>query len=159
VAVVLVLACLAVLAAVVALAMGRGGELSVARRDLPPLPPPDDRPFLGPEPFALPRGFWGYQVEMTDQAIGRLRHALYERDLRMATLERQVSDLRRRLRDAEDDVPETPPDDVDDIDVTEMDGEPMIDEGGPRIDGATRVDLVKNNASAGDHPGGEEARS
>jgi len=155
VAVVLVLACLAVLAAVVALAMGRGGELSPARRDLPPLPPYEDRPFTGPEPFALPRGFWGYQVERTDEAIGRLRRAVYERDARMAALEHRIGELERRLHeghdghelentlqdsqeDTADDAPEPPP-------WTFPDG--------------GRVDLVKGHVSAADRTEGDGGRS
>jgi hypothetical protein len=163
VAVVLVLACLAVLAAVVALAMGRGGELSAAPRDLPPLPPSNDRPFVGPEPVALPRAFWGYQVEMTDQAMGRLRTALYERDVRMAALERQIIELRHRVReDLEDDPEDTPavpePAAPELVDPELVDSEPAALENG-YIDGATRVDLVKNNASASDRSGENEARS
>jgi hypothetical protein len=172
VAVVLVLACLAVLAAVVALAMGRGGELSAAHRDLPPPPPPGDHPFTGPEPFTLPRGLWGYQVEMTDEAIGRLRHALYERDVRMAALEGQVIELRRRLSESRRNDLDDPdaPDDIDDP-AGSPERSPWSrpapvapDRPAPPApsvvpSGATRVDLVKDNAAAGDRPGGNEDHS
>jgi hypothetical protein len=96
VVVVLVLAGLAVLGAVVVLAMGRGGELTPPSPDHPPL---DDQPFPGadPRPFRLPRALWGYQVEIADHTIGRLRHALWEREAQVAALEHRLHDLQRRL--------------------------------------------------------------
>nr|BFE34025.1 hypothetical protein GCM10010200_062760 [Actinomadura rugatobispora] len=100
--VVLVLACLAVLGAVVALAMGLGGELSPAHRDHPPLRPPAPGvpPFAGSSPHPrLPRGLWGYQTDVADRAIDGIMTALHEREARMAALERQVTDLEGRLRE------------------------------------------------------------
>ncbi|MFI0353526.1 hypothetical protein [Actinomadura sp. 9N407] len=96
VVVVLVLAALAVLGAVVVLAMGRGGELTLPRPDHAPL---DDRFFPGaePRPFRLPHGLWGYQMDMTDHVIGRLRHALWEREAQVAALELRVHDLQYML--------------------------------------------------------------
>jgi hypothetical protein len=158
VVVVLVLAGLAVLGAVVVVAMGRGGELSRPPLDLPPLPPPDDRPFTGPQPFALTRTFWGYQVDMTDEMIHRLRHAVYERDVRLAALERQVTELRYRLEDGEpapgpnpdrareDDDPEDDPSD----DFTND----LHDD--PEDDG---VDLLKNDVAGGGGAVRKEAHS
>ncbi|MBX6768905.1 MAG: hypothetical protein IRY90_17425 [Actinomadura rubrobrunea] len=95
--VVLVLAGLAVLGAVVVVAMGRGGELAPARPDHPPfrLPPGPAAP--DPALLRLPRGLWGYQVEVADETLHRLAYALSERNVRVAELERQVDALRRRL--------------------------------------------------------------
>lgn len=95
--VVLVLAGLAVLGAVVALAMGRGGELAETHPDYPPLPiGADGRPITAEDAahLRLPRTFWGYQPQLTDEALHRLAGALHERDARVAALEQQLRDLR-----------------------------------------------------------------
>lgn len=97
--VVFVLAGVAVLGAVVVLAMGRGGELAETHPDYPPLPlGADGRPITGPDAarVRLPRTFWGYQPQVTDEALRRLGAALSERDARVAALEQQLQDLRRR---------------------------------------------------------------
>ncbi|MEV4256889.1 hypothetical protein AB0J52_27315, partial [Spirillospora sp. NPDC049652] len=101
--VVLVLAGVAVLAAVVVLATGRGGELARTHPDVPPLPLMSGAPVTGPEVamLRLPRAFWGYQMNMTDEALHRLAYALTERDARLAAMERQVADLRHRLAESE----------------------------------------------------------
>ncbi|MEO3826188.1 hypothetical protein [Actinomadura sp. B10D3] len=104
VVVVVVLAGLAVLGAVVALAMGRGGELAETHPDYPPLRvDAEGRPVVGPRssPLRFPATFWGYQMQVTDEAVGRLSEALNESDARVAELERQVRDLRRRLGEEE----------------------------------------------------------
>jgi hypothetical protein len=99
VTVVLVLAGLAVLGAVVVLAMGRGGELAETHPDYPPLRvDAEGRPVLGPAGSRLrfPTTIWGYQMQVTDEAVHRLADALRERDARVADLERQLYDLRNR---------------------------------------------------------------
>jgi len=100
--VVLVLAGLAVLAAVVAIAVGRGGELSEARPDVPPLQMPTGRRLTGSDVryLHLPHGLWGYQTEIADEALHRLAYALDERDARLAELERELAELRRRCAGA-----------------------------------------------------------
>jgi hypothetical protein len=102
VVVVLVLAGLAVLGAVVVLAMGRGGELAETHPDHPPLSLPPGHLMTGTQAalLRLPRGLWGYQVGVTDEALHRLAYAISERDARMAELERQIDALRRRLGEA-----------------------------------------------------------
>ncbi|TDC91256.1 hypothetical protein [Actinomadura sp. 7K507] len=94
--VVLVLAGVAVLGAVVVLAMGRGGELAETHPDYPPLPFGEDgHPITGYDAayLRLPRTFWGYQPQLTDEALHRLADALSERDARVASLERQLRNL------------------------------------------------------------------
>ncbi|MGP4023941.1 hypothetical protein [Actinomadura sp. 3N407] len=101
--VVLVLAGVAVLGAVVVLAMGRGGELAETHPDYPPLPlGADGRPITGQDAahLRLPRTFWGYQPQVTDEALHRLADALAERDAHVAALEQQLHDLHRRAGDA-----------------------------------------------------------
>lgn len=102
--VVLVLAGLAVLGAVVIVAMGRGGEQAEVHPDHPPLPWSAGEPVTGAEAalLRLPRGLWGYEVGITDEALRRLAHELSERDTRIAILEQQVAELRRRPHEVED---------------------------------------------------------
>ena len=95
--VVFVLAGLAVLGAVVALAMGRGGELIETHPDYAPLPAGADGRTLTARDAArlrLPRTFWGYQPQLTDEALHRLAGALSEQEARVAVLEQQLRDLR-----------------------------------------------------------------
>ncbi|SNS08883.1 hypothetical protein SAMN06265355_110322 [Actinomadura mexicana] len=102
--VVLVLAGVAVLGAVVVLAMGRGGELAEAHPDYPPVSVDSEgRPVAGWDGSHLrfPRTLWGYQPHVTDDAFHLLTEALYERDARVAELERQLHDARKRAGDAE----------------------------------------------------------
>ncbi|TDD67712.1 hypothetical protein E1293_37745 [Actinomadura darangshiensis] len=99
VVVVLVLAGVAVLGAVVALAMGRGGELAETHPDFPPLRlDGEGRPVLGPRGtyYRFPATIWGYQMQVTDEAVHRLTEALHERDDRVAELEHQLRELQRR---------------------------------------------------------------
>ncbi|NDU74851.1 hypothetical protein GWI34_19790 [Actinomadura sp. DSM 109109] len=97
VVVVLVLAGVAVLGAVVALAMGRGGGLAEAHPDYPPISADaEGRPVIGwsGSHLRLPRTLWGYQPHVTDDAVHRLTEALHERDARVADLERRLLDAR-----------------------------------------------------------------
>ncbi len=105
VTVVLVLAGLAVLGAVVVLAMGRGGELAETHPDYAPLRlDVEGRPILpSGARIRFPATIWGYQMQVTDEAVHRLTEALRERDARVADLERQLHDMRRRAGD------DTPP--------------------------------------------------
>jgi hypothetical protein len=99
--VVLVLAALAVVAATVALAYGRGGELVEAVPDHPPTGLPVHRPLQGTDAavLRLPKGLWGYNVPVTDDALSRLAYALTERETRIAELERRLGEA--RLRDSD----------------------------------------------------------
>ena len=153
--VVLVLAGLAVLGAVVAVAMGLGGELSPAPRDHPPLspPPPGTAPYaaVAAPGLRLPRGLWGYQTDAADQAIDGLMRALHDREGRMAALERQLADLKDRLGENGHGEPGG------DGGATEESGPPSTPWDTPSTDlaEATRVDLKKGGAGAADP---EEAR-
>lgn len=91
---VIVIAAIAVLAAMVFLITGRGGELSTERNDYLPLD-------LGPvsaTDIALmrpPMGLWGYNVQVTDEAMEQIADAIKERDVRIVALEQLVTDLSR----------------------------------------------------------------
>jgi hypothetical protein len=116
---VIALAAVAVLAAVVILAMGHGGELAEARRDRPPALLPWNRPVEGTDIalLRLPTGVWGYHIGTTDEVLTRLAHAVGERTTRIAVLEGQLAELRARLAARSDagapevswDAPQQPP--------------------------------------------------
>lgn len=90
----MVVAVVAVLVAVVFVALGRGGEMSVERPDYEPLN-------LGPASatdVALlrpPGGLWGYNMAATDEAMVRIAESIRERDVRIVALEQLVADLSR----------------------------------------------------------------
>lgn len=94
--VVLALAGLAVLGGVVVLAKGRGGELSAASPDRPPLPRGDEQLVAALESarLRLPRGLWGYQSEVADEVVYRLVGLLAEREARVAELEWRLAERR-----------------------------------------------------------------
>jgi hypothetical protein len=93
------LAALAVLAAIVVVAIGGGGELSAEHPDHPPLALPARRPAGGTDAalLRLPMGLWGYHKQITDEALERFAHELTERDTRIAVLEQELAEARQRL--------------------------------------------------------------
>lgn len=107
VTIILAVAAVAVLAAIVVVATGGGGELSVEHPDHPPLALPGRRAAGGTDAalLRLPMGLWGYHKQITDQALERFAHELTERDTRIAVLEQELAEARRRA--GEDDRPET----------------------------------------------------
>ncbi|GIN04505.1 hypothetical protein [Planomonospora venezuelensis] len=93
--VVLSLAALAILAGVVLVAMGKGGELTEFAPDVPPLALPDAG-HLGAVDFMalqLPVSLVGYHTQSVDETLQRAATALSERDTRIAVLEQRVSEL------------------------------------------------------------------
>jgi hypothetical protein len=82
---VLLLAAVAILAGVVVVAMGRGGEMALFKRDLPALL----RLPRTPAEVAtqrLPLGPVGYQVQATDEALIAAANLLAQRDQEIAEL-------------------------------------------------------------------------
>jgi hypothetical protein len=92
--VVIVIAAIAVLAAVVFVAMGRGGELSAEGNDYVPL---DLGPASATDVALLrpPTGLWGYNMQATDDALDQIAESIRERDVRIVALEQLVTDLSR----------------------------------------------------------------
>jgi hypothetical protein len=92
--VVILIAAIAVLAAVVLVAMGRGGGLSVERNDYVPL---DLGPVTATDVALLrpPTGLWGYNMQATDDAMDQIAESIRERDVRIVALEQLVTDLGR----------------------------------------------------------------
>jgi hypothetical protein len=90
----MVIAGLVVVAAVVLVARGHGGELSVERSDFLELE-------LGPVSatdivlLRPPTALWGYSMQATDDAMERIAAAIRERDVRIVALEQLVTDLSR----------------------------------------------------------------
>ena len=90
----MVIAVIVVLAAVVYVARGRGGELSAERNDYVPL---DLGPVSATDVALLrpPTGVWGYNMQATDEAMEQVAESIRERDVRIVALEQLVTDLSR----------------------------------------------------------------
>jgi hypothetical protein len=85
----------AILAGVVAVASGRGGEMAVPEPDYPPI---DLGPVSAADVALLrpPSAAWGYNMRVTDEALEVIARAVTERDVQIAALQQQVSDLREQ---------------------------------------------------------------
>jgi hypothetical protein len=99
--VVLLLAALAVLAGVVVVAVGRGGELTIFQPDVPPEPL---AVATGAEvaSFRPPPAFFGYSAPATDDALERIGRAVAQRDAELARLREQLALLRGDADPAQD---------------------------------------------------------
>ena len=92
--VVFLLAIAAVLVGVFFAATGRGGELAYEHADHAPLD-------LGPVSSAdiallrPPTALWGYNMQVTDEALDRIARAMRERDVTIAFLQEQLATLAR----------------------------------------------------------------
>src|SRR6201996_5354450 len=92
--VLIVIAAIVILAVVVSVAMGRGGGLSAERSDYLPL---DLGPVSATDVALLrpPTGVWGYNMQVTDEAMEQIAESIRERDVRIVALEQLVTDLSR----------------------------------------------------------------
>ena len=90
----MIIAVIVVVAAVVFLGRGGGGELSVERNDYVPL---DLGPVSATDVALLrpPTGLWGYSMQATDRALEQIAESIRERDVRIVALEQLVTDLSR----------------------------------------------------------------
>jgi hypothetical protein len=88
----MILVAVAVLVGVFFAATGRGGEMSYEPADHAPLD-------LGPVSAAdiallhPPTALWGYNVQVTNEALELVARAMRERDITIAYLQQQVADL------------------------------------------------------------------
>jgi hypothetical protein len=91
--VILLLGAAAILACVVLAALGRAGEMAVFPSDSAPLQAEEltatDVALLRP-----PRSLWGYNVPATEEALGVIARSMTARDVEIATLRRELEDLR-----------------------------------------------------------------
>jgi hypothetical protein len=92
--VLLLVAAAATLAGVIAVALGRGGEMARFSADFVPFDIDDvtatDVALLRP-----PSALWGYHMQATDDALGRIARTMTERDVEIATLRQQLAEARR----------------------------------------------------------------
>ncbi|HEY6479889.1 MAG TPA: hypothetical protein VIZ00_07665 [Streptosporangiaceae bacterium] len=93
--VVLMLAAVVILAGVVVVAMGRGGELALARPDSAAY----GRELVTPADmvaFRPPAALLGYSAPVTDDALQRIARVIAERDAELTRLRHEVAVLRAR---------------------------------------------------------------
>lgn len=92
--VLLLLAGAVILAGVVAVAMGHGGEMAEFPSDFVP---PTLGDLLTAADVAMlrpPSALWGYNTQVTDEALSRIAQIVTERDVEIAVLRQQLADLR-----------------------------------------------------------------
>ena len=86
----MLLAVVAVLVAVFFVATGRGGELSREHVDYAPL----ELGSVSAADIAMvrpPTAMWGYNVDVTDEALDQIARAVRDRDLTIAYLQEQLA--------------------------------------------------------------------
>ncbi|NJP98135.1 hypothetical protein HCN51_53420 [Nonomuraea sp. FMUSA5-5] len=93
--VILAIAAIAILACVVLVSLGRGGELTEFPPDVPPLDLPDAGHLTAVDFMALqlPVNLVGYHTQSVDETLRRAAGAISARDTRIAVLEQRVSEL------------------------------------------------------------------
>jgi hypothetical protein len=91
--VVLLFAAAAVVAGVVLVARGRGGEMAEFPADLAPLSGLEEASAADIAMLRPPRGLWGYQVMHTDDALAAIARGVAARDAEIARLRWQLSQL------------------------------------------------------------------
>lgn len=102
---VLLASALAILAGVVAVAMGRGGEMARSERDLP-VRPPRIRSASDVARLRLPIGLLGYSEQATDEALDAAARLIAEQEAEIARLREEVWRLRpERNQEARADGP------------------------------------------------------
>lgn len=93
--VILAIAAIAILACVVLVSLGRGGELAEFPPDVPPLELPEAGRLDAADIVALqlPVNLVGYHTQSVDETLRRAAGAISVRDTRIAVLEQRVSEL------------------------------------------------------------------
>ncbi|HLU73668.1 MAG TPA: hypothetical protein VKZ82_15865 [Nonomuraea sp.] len=108
--VILAIAALAILACVVLVSLGKGGELTEFPPDVPPLNLPDTGKLGAVDIMALqlPLNLIGYHTQSVDETLRRAAEAISARDTRIAVLEQRVSELLSSRLHARQEVHATP---------------------------------------------------
>jgi hypothetical protein len=90
--VLLLLVVIAILVGVFYVAIGRGGELAYEQADHAPL---DLGPVSATDVALLrpPTALWGYNMQVTDEALDAIARTLRDRDIEIAYLQQQLTDL------------------------------------------------------------------
>ena len=88
----MLLVVIAILVGVFYVAIGRGGELAYEQADHAPL---DLGPVSATDVALLrpPTALWGYNMQVTDEALDAIARTLRDRDIEIAYLHRQLADL------------------------------------------------------------------
>ncbi len=87
----LLLAGVVILAGVVGVAMGHGGEMAEFATDYVP---PDVMTAADVAMLRPPSAFWGYNMQVTDEALSRVAQVIAERDVEVAVLRQQLAEFR-----------------------------------------------------------------
>ena len=88
----MILAAVVILVGVFFVATGRGGELAYEHPDYAPL----DLGPVGATDVALlrpPTALWGYNMQVTDEALESIAQAIRDRDVTIAFLQQRLADL------------------------------------------------------------------
>jgi hypothetical protein len=88
----MILVAVAILVGVFFVATGRGGELAYEHADHAPL---DLGPVSATDVALLrpPTALWGYNMQVTDEALERIAQAVRDRDVTIAFLQQRLVDL------------------------------------------------------------------
>jgi hypothetical protein len=94
----MILVAVAILAGVFFVATGRGGELAYEQADHAPL---DLGPVSATDVALLrpPTALWGYNMQVTDEALEQIAQAVRDRDVTIAFLQQRLTDLTARPAD------------------------------------------------------------
>ncbi|MEU1391329.1 MULTISPECIES: hypothetical protein [unclassified Nonomuraea] len=108
--VILAIAAIAILACVVLVSLGRGGELTEFPPDVPPLDLPEAGQLTAVDFMALqlPVNLVGYHTQSVDETLRRAAQAISARDTRIAVLEQRVSELLSSRLHARQEIYATP---------------------------------------------------
>ena len=92
----MLVAAIVILAGVVVVASGHGGEMAPGYPDYPPV---DLGPVSAADVALLrpPSAAWGYNMRVTDVALEAIARAMTERDVTISALQQEVADLRAEL--------------------------------------------------------------
>ncbi len=97
----MLVAAVVVVVGVILVAMGRGGEMARPGPDMRPL----DTDIVTAADVALlrpPTALWGYDMRATDEALNKVARTVTERDVEIATLRRQLAEMRAAAAVARD---------------------------------------------------------
>ena len=94
----MILVAVAILVGVFFVATGRGGELAYEHADHAPL---DLGPVSATDVALLrpPTALWGYNMQVTDEALEKIAQAIRDRDVTIVFLQQRLADLTTRPAD------------------------------------------------------------
>jgi len=97
----MILVAVAILVGVFFVATGRGGELAYEHADHAPL---DLGPVSATDVALLrpPTALWGYNMQVTDEALEKIAQAIRDRDVTIVFLQQRLADLTTRPADPAD---------------------------------------------------------